>query len=110
MIRGTATLFLGIILLAGCTPATQHPVPVSGSKSAASVTLAAEHSPYGEAPYWGLAVKTAKERCEAWGYTGAEPLGAKFSTCVNMGAYGPCRRTREIVTYQCLGGTTATLQ
>lgn len=110
MLRGTATLVVGVILLAGCTPPTQHPVPVSGSKADATVTIAAEYSPTGEAPYWGQADKAAQERCEAWGYTGAEPLGAKFSSCIQIGAYGSCARTRETVTYQCLGGTTTTIQ
>ena len=106
MFRGTATLVAGLILLAGCTMPTQQPVAVDGSKSDATVTMAAEYSPNGTLPNWTTADQAALERCEAWGYTGAEPLGAKFSSCAQLGAYGSCARTRETVTYQCLGGTT----
>lgn len=110
MARGAIILTAGFVFLAGCTPPTQHPVAISGSKSDATVTMAAEYSPNGVAPNWATADETARERCEAWGYTGAEPLGSRFSTCTQFGAYGTCQRTRETVTYQCLGGTTTTVQ
>ncbi|WP_143103330.1 YecR family lipoprotein [Albimonas pacifica] len=102
--------FLLIASAAACAPATQHPVPVSGSKADATVTLAAEYSEHGTQPNWSNAVSEATARCGAWGYTGAEPLGSKFTTCVRSGAYGICSRYRETITYQCLGGTTTSVQ
>lgn len=110
MRRATAKLALASLLLAGCVaPPTQHPVAIDGSKSDATVLLAAEYSINGEMPNWGHAAQAATERCAAWGYRGAEPLGSKFSTCAQVDGYGNCLRTRETITYQCLGGTTTTL-
>jgi hypothetical protein len=93
------------ILLSACAAPTQHPVATSGSKSDATVTLTAEFSPNGERPNWGNALNTAKDRCAAWGYVGAEALGAVFQSCTLAGSYGTCIRYRESVTYQCTGST-----
>lgn len=94
-----------IMLTAACAgPPTQHPVATSGSKADATVTLTAEYSPNGERPHWGNALKVAKNRCGAWGYSGAEALGAIFQSCQLANNYG-CTRYRETVTYQCTGAT-----
>ncbi len=93
------------ILVAGCVAPTQHPVATSGSKADATVTLTAEFSSNGERPRWGDALKTAKNRCSAWGYVGAEPLGAVFQSCYLAGSYGTCTRYRESMTFQCTGTT-----
>lgn len=98
----------GLALLAtlsACAQPTQQPVAVDGSKSDATVVLAAEYSPNGTPPNWSNGLETAKQRCGAWGYTSAEALGAKFKTCTQTGSYGSCLRTRETVTYQCIGTT-----
>jgi len=94
------------ITLAGCAPSTQHPVAIAGSKSDATIVMAAEFSDGGEVPNWAGAQATAEDRCAAWGYSGAEPLGSVFSSCTSFGAYGSCNRTRQTMTFQCLGGTT----
>ena len=86
-----------VMLAAACSTPTQHPVATSGSKADATVTLTAEFSPNGERPRWGDGLKTAKKRCGAWGYSGAEELGAIFQSCSLANNYG-CTRYRETVT------------
>ena len=87
-----------VMLTAACTAPTQHPVATSGSKSDATVTLTAEFSPNGERPRWGDAQNTAEDRCRAWGYIGAEPLGSIFQSCQLVGSLilSSCQQHRSM--------------
>lgn len=77
------------------------PIPISGSKSDGTVTLAYQYGAF-ESPVidWNSANATAKDRCKAWGYHRAEPFGGNQSTCVAYNQYG-CIQERVNIMYQC---------
>ncbi|MEW6854737.1 YecR family lipoprotein, partial [Salmonella enterica subsp. enterica serovar Isangi] len=45
----------------------------------------------------------AGQKCNTWGYTGAEAFGGQTSTCAQVVAYG-CEMTNVSIEYQCTGG------
>ena len=97
-----ATLVLVITFVNGC--ATQKALTATGgSRSDGTVKLSFEYGPL-EAPQvdqnQGLAV--AKQRCAAWGYTGAEPFGGTTRSC-NLPSGSGCQRYLVTVEYQCTG-------
>jgi len=78
-------------------------VPTGGSRADGAVKLSYEFGSF-QVPKvdeaQGLAA--AKQRCAAWGYTGAEPFGGSTKTCVNA-SMGSCNAFRVTVEYQCTG-------
>ncbi len=90
------------LMLMGC--ATQKAwIPYSGSKSDGVVKLAYDYGGF-EKPVVpeGQAYQVATERCRAWGYSGAEPFGGIFQTCLASNQYG-CIRYRVSTEFQCTG-------
>ncbi len=81
------------------------PQPTGGSRSDGTVQLAYEYGDF-ERPQvdWEAANRIATERCEAWGYSGAEALGGGVSECAAYNQYG-CYRFFVTITYQCIGGS-----
>jgi len=49
------------------------------------------------------ALLTATGRCQAWGYSGAEPFGGTKSVCQQSSGSGGCLRFLVTVAYQCTG-------
>jgi hypothetical protein len=87
---------------AGC--ATQVDlVPTGGSRADATVELSYEAGDLQQPivdERQGEAL--ASRRCNAWGYTGAEPFGGTTRRCVYMSGLG-CARWSYTKKYQCLG-------
>jgi len=96
---------LVILALAGCATKKQL-VPTGGSKADGTVKLSFEHGPF-ETPRINITQGTAaaKRRCEAWGYSGAEPFGGSTKQCVeNSGR--TCGTWRVTYEFQCTGTDT----
>ncbi|MGM8850657.1 YecR family lipoprotein [Salinicola halophyticus] len=93
-------LFAGF-LLAGCA-VHKTMVPTGGSKADGTIDLSYDVSMF-ETPEVNAqqGLNAAAKRCQAWGYSDAEPFGGATSQCVAMGGYG-CNTTRYTMTYQCL--------
>jgi len=93
---------LATAVLTGCAVQSQM-VPTGGSRADGTVKLSYEFGSF-QVPKvdeaQGLAA--AKQRCAAWGYTGAEPFGGSTKTCVNA-SMGSCNAFRVTVEYQCTG-------
>jgi hypothetical protein len=78
--------------------------PTGGSRSDGIIELSYEYGSFDTVEIdWGLALQTAKERCQAWGYENAEAFGGTISQCQSYGSYGSCERWFVTAKYQCLG-------
>ena len=96
--------FTSIVLIfgaAGCATVKTMEA-VGGSRADGTVDLAYEYGLF-EVPevQTDAAYATARQRCAAWGYQGAEPFGGSKNTCMQADMYGSCVRMRVTVTFQC---------
>ena len=102
-------LVLCVIFLSGCV--TQQKVSwnaVGGSRADATVEMAYNYSPLTTKPIVDRpeADRIARGRCEAWGYTSAEPFGIETSRCQHYASgllSGGCHDMWVTLQYQCLG-------
>ena len=95
-------IFPLIAVLAGCA-VQKDLMPTGGSRSDGSVKLSYETHNF-EKPIIDEAksLKTATDRCRAWGYSGAEKFGGQTRAC-NMPSFGGCDQWLVTVEYQCTG-------
>jgi hypothetical protein len=102
-----AASVLVIMTMQGCAVPKQL-VPTGGSRSDGTVKLSFEYGMF-EAPKLDAqqGMNAAKQRCAAWGYSGAEPFGGANRTCTSSSNSG-CNRWMVTVEYQCTGTPTAT--
>ena len=93
-----------ISLLVSACAVNKIPVPTGGSRADGIIELSYEVGRF-ERPEvdWVSANKSASERCQAWGYTRAEPFGGQKTLCQAYNAYGSCVRATVIIDYQCIG-------
>ena len=93
-----------ISLLVSACSVNKLPVPTGGSRADGIIELSYEKGKY-EIPVidWDLANRTASERCQAWGYTRAEPFGGVKTLCLVRSIYGGCDRKTVTINYQCIG-------
>lgn len=99
----TYLLCLPLILTAACE-VQKTPVPTGGSRSDASVDMSYEVLPL-EKPVvdWASAESSATKRCNAWGYSKADPFEGVRTQCQAADMYGNCNRATVTKTYQCTG-------
>ncbi len=83
---------------------TKLPLATGGSRADGTVQMAFEYG-WLEVPKvdWDAARVTARQRCQAWDYTEAEPFGGSVSHCEQTDGSGNCLRTLVSMTYQCTG-------
>jgi hypothetical protein len=92
-----------ILALAACA-VNKTLVPVGGSRSDGTVKLAYEFGLFEKPRVDGAAaLQAATARCQAWGYTSAEPFGGAVTQCQQTNGYGNCLRTLVTIEYQCGG-------
>ena len=94
---------LAAVALSGCAVQSTM-VPTGGSRSDGTVKMSYDFGALQVPkidPSQGLA--SAKARCAAWGYTGAEPFGGSTKSCIQGGGFGGCDVFRVTVEYQCTG-------
>ncbi|WP_433694030.1 YecR family lipoprotein [Herbaspirillum seropedicae] len=93
------------LTLAGCATQKQL-VPTGGSKADGTVKMSYEYGQF-EVPKVNViqGMSTAKRRCEAWGYSGAEPFGGSTRQCVENSG-GGCKTWRVTYEFQCTGTKT----
>jgi hypothetical protein len=98
------TCILAILYIQGCA-VQKELIPTGGSRADGTVKLSFEYGLF-EAPkldaQQGLTV--AKQRCSAWGYSGAEPFGGSTQSCISATNSG-CNRWLVSIEYQCSGST-----
>lgn len=99
-------LFITAAVLAGCATPKQL-VATGGSRADGTVKMSYEYGRF-ETPQVNGAqgTATAKQRCAAWGYSGAEPFGGATKQCVNSSNSG-CNRWMVTFEYQCTGTPVA---
>lgn len=101
--RKVLLLVIGALLLSGCA-AKKQMIPMGGSKADGTVKMGYTVKMF-ENPVVDLmqAKGLAAQKCQTWGYDGAEAFGGQSSVCGEMGGYG-CNVTNVTVEYQCTGG------
>lgn len=108
MRKVSSVLCVGILVfMSGCA-VHKDLVPTAGNRAGGTVTLSYQYGLFQKPiinPAQGEAA--AKQRCAAWGYTGAEPFGGGLRTCEARNGYGECILTRVNITYQCTGNPSA---
>ena len=93
-----------LVVLASCaTPKAWS--PIGGSRADATVTLGYTYDLFEQPQLASSGDDLAKQRCGAWGYSGAEAFGAVMTQCIAMSNSG-CMTTQVTKTYQCLGTGT----
>ena len=97
----TATTLVAILALAGCAT-EKYLVPTGGDRAAGTIELSYEYGLF-ESPrlHSAEAIKMAKERCAAWGYTDAQPVGDIKRGCEATGMLGYCEKRVATYTFQC---------
>ena len=101
-LRPYLSIIFTAIFLFGC--ATQKiMVPTGGSRSDGTVKLSYQFGMF-EKPQIdsNQALSSAKQRCSAWGYSGAEAFGGATQICINSSG-GGCNTWQVTVEYQCTG-------
>jgi hypothetical protein len=93
-------------VLTGCAVQSTL-VPTGGSRADGTVRLSYDYGSF-QIPKVDEAqgLNSAKARCAAWGYTGAEPFGGQTKSCVSP-TLGGCNVFRVTVEYQCTGNPLA---
>lgn len=105
MKRIIAIALFGATLTACATPTT--PEPTGGNRAGGTVDESFEYGGLQKPVInWDVAQASAKERCAAWGYTGADKFGGAKTQCIYSNSYG-CLRWTATVTYQCTGNGDA---
>lgn len=102
-------LILCLIGISGC--ATEQPISwnaTGGSRADATVEVAYQYNAATVIPVTdqSQADGLARERCEAWGYSDAEPFGMETSRCQRYGSgiyENVCVDKWVTLEYQCLG-------
>ena len=90
-----------ISVLNACTT-TKVLQATGGSKSDGIVELSFEYGIF-EKPQvnWQNGIVTAKQKCAAWGFNGADPFGGAISQCQAYNGYGNCVSFFVTMKYQC---------
>jgi hypothetical protein len=97
-------LIVGVaIAMTGCA-VQKDLIPTGGSRSDGTVELSYEFGMF-EAPKvdFQQGVSAAARRCQAWGYSDAEPFGGAKNICQAFNGYGNCIHTLVTIQYQCVG-------
>ncbi|MDE1965512.1 MAG: hypothetical protein KGI42_16605 [Xanthomonadaceae bacterium] len=92
-----------VITLSGCATTKQW-AATGGSRSDGVVRLSYEYGSL-ETPRLdeNQAVRLASERCETWGYSGADAFGGATRKCIQGGGFGGCAEWQVTKEYQCTG-------
>lgn len=93
--------FAGLALSSCATPMT--PMPTGGDRAGGTVDMSFEVGAFQKPVIdWDQARVTAKQRCDAWGYSDADAFGGAKTQCIASNSYG-CVRETVTMTYQCTG-------
>lgn len=92
--------FASLVLSSCATNIT--PVATGGSKADGTVTVSYAYGMF-EKPVinWPAAERSAKARCNAWGYNSAEAFEGTQENCLAYNGYGNCVRNQVNLVYQC---------
>jgi len=97
--------FSAVAFLSACA-VQKTMVPTGGSRADGTVEMSYEVGEFEQAKIdMSQAAKDAARRCQAWGYSDAEPFGGQKSQCQKSGGFGGCARTFVSMQFQCIGGS-----
>lgn len=91
-----------LIFIQGCA-SQKTMIPTGGSRADGTVKLSYDFGMF-ESPKVDAnqGSDVAKQRCAAWGYSGAEAFGGQTKACSDF-SFGGCNAWRVTVEYQCTG-------
>jgi hypothetical protein len=96
------------LVLGACATVVRDWEAVGGSRSDGVIRLTMQrHELEQVLPNEAQAAALAREKCAAWGYSGAEPFGATSRRCEALGGFTGCRVTALLREYQCIGSGRA---
>jgi len=99
-----AGVVAALACLSGCAVQTTM-VPTGGSRADGTVEMSYEIGEFEHAKIdLAQAAKDAARRCQAWGYSDAEPFGGQKSQCLRSGGMSGCSRKFVSMQFQCIGG------
>jgi len=102
--RALHAVSLSAAVLLGCATGPLLPYSIAGSKSDATVVMAAEKHLFDNRPIeWHTAKVEAQGKCIAWGYADAQPFSGVTTECLARNQYGNCVRAQYMRTFQCTG-------
>lgn len=100
-------LFATVVCVSACA-VQKTMVPTGGSRADGTVEMSYEVGEFEQAKIdMSQAAKDAARRCQAWGYSDAEPFGGQKSQCQQRGGFGGCARTFVSMQFQCVGGAAS---
>lgn len=99
---GTLTLLI-LVVVCGCSSVPINWNAMDGSKSNGTVVLAYEYRPILDTPPSDdhEAILIANQKCQGWGYLGAEAFGGATKSCAEL-YNGDCVRVKVTKIFQCL--------
>jgi hypothetical protein len=96
---------LAVVSLLSACAVQKTMVPTGGSRADGTVEMSYEIGEFEQAKLdMTQAARDAARRCQAWGYSDAEPFGGQKSQCQQQGGFGGCARTFVSMQFQCVGG------
>lgn len=86
----------------GACASEKYLLPTGGDREKGTIELSYEYGLF-ESPrlHSAEAIKMAKERCAAWNYTDAQPVGDVTKACQSTGMLGYCEKRVATFTFQC---------
>ncbi|WP_336284190.1 YecR family lipoprotein [Citrobacter arsenatis] len=104
--KNVLVMCIGLVLLSGCA-VRKEMTAIGGSKADGTVKLGYSFSEF-EKPVVDVqqGINLAAKKCQAWGYSNAEPFGGQQSQCTNFDASG-CTAYNVTIEYQCTGNETS---
>lgn len=101
-----ASAALVVLMATGCAVNKQL-TPTGGSRADGTIKMSFQFGAF-EVPKvdYQQAGNSARQRCAAWGYSGAEPFGGSTRRCVNSSG-GTCNVWQVTMEYQCTGTPTS---
>lgn len=99
---GTLTLLI-LVVVCGCSSVPINWNAMDGSKSNGTVELSYVYRPILDTPPSDdhEAILIANQKCQGWGYLGAEAFGGATKSCAES-YNGDCVRVKVTKIYQCL--------
>ena len=97
------TILVASLAICGCA-VQKTLIPTGGSRADGTVEMSYEFGEF-ETPKVDMqqGVVEASKRCQAWGYSDAEPFGGSKSQCQQLGGMSGCVRRLVTMQYQCIG-------
>ncbi len=94
------------LFIAGCVP-IQEPAAIVPQATGGNLAQGSVEMSYTKSPHlrprvdWMAAQQSAVNRCNGWGFSGAQAYANDRKECVSQDTNGSCRLERIVRVYQC---------